>query len=117
VLKVSVAWRKPTAEGSKRTVNVVDEPPETGVEGCWVTEKLLAWAPEMLTFPRLRVPPPTLVTVNVLSTVPPCTSALPKSVSSSTEGVVSPSRMTRLLPYTSISAKKPPVPVPQTSKL
>ena len=59
---------------------------------------------------RVRAPVPVFWIVKVRVTVPPVTSALPKSVKSAAEGVASPSAMATALPTTLISGAVAPVP-------
>jgi len=103
---LTVAERSPLAEGSKRTWNVVEAPgPSDRVAGCARSWKSAAWVPVMVTGSASSVSTsfPVFWIVKVRVTVPPATSALPKSVWSAVVGVVSPSRMSWELPCTLMS--------------
>jgi len=102
-----VANRSPAPEGSNCTWKVVEPPAATVRAGATVTVKSAAWSPVIVT----GVAPTSVSTcgpefwiVKVRVTVPPLISTLPKSVWSSTRGVVSPSAMSCEFPCTLMSA-------------
>ena len=101
------AVRAPGPPGWKVIWNVVVPPPDVSVEaGALERRKSPALAPEISTRPapvRYRSPEPELTMVNARTTVPPVTSAGPKSVPSSALGLASPLAMETPLPCTSIS--------------
>ena len=77
------AVRVPIADGSKRTVKVVDPPGITGLVGSKDTLKSPAFVPLMLTLGepvRVKLPVPVFSMVKTRSTDPLDISALPKSV-------------------------------------
>ena len=108
-----VAERRPLADGSKTTVKVVELAFAIGVEGCTVTVKSDACVPPTITLglpERLKAVPPRLLMVNVREIVPEHDKTDPKSVWSLVVGEASPSAITVLLPWTSISGSPTPVP-------
>ena len=95
------AERRPDALGLKMTVKVVEPAGATGLEGWRLTVKSAAFVPETATMgdpDNVRLASPVLRIVIVCETVPPATGALPKSVQSVMEGVVSPSTIETLFP-------------------
>ena len=104
---LTVAVLIPRTDGSKCMVKVV-LPLVAATEGAgWtVTLKSAALVPLRLTLgvpERVRTPLPVFLMVNILSILPPLTAALPKSVLSEDEGVISPLVMAVELPSTLIS--------------
>ena len=112
------AERVPVVLGSNCTVNVVEpEVAATGEAGVAVTEKSSASVPDRATLGvplRLKSAEPVFLIVKVRETVPPTTSALPKSVWSVVEGMTSPFAMVALLPSTLIDGA---IPVPWMEKV
>ncbi len=114
---VRVADFAPAVVGSKRTLNVLEEPLETELKGCENIENSAASGPDKETelTPRFSLSSPVFSIVNVRSISPSLISIEPKSVWSAACGVVSPSAMFCPLPVTFISGV--PDPVPEIAKV
>lgn len=82
---------------------MVEFPAATDPEGFAVTVKSPALAPVIVIDPTVKLLVPVFSIVNVFGFVEPATDIEPKSVSSATFGVVSPSAIDTALPITSIS--------------
>ena len=102
---LTVSVKLPAAAGSKVTAKVVAVLLATVLApGCAVTVKCVPVLRATAGVPvRFKSVVPVLRMVKVCTTVPPLTAVLPKSVSSATEGVVSPLGMDWPWPWTSIS--------------
>ena len=109
-----MALRMPVALGVKVIVNVLDPPGVIGLNGRVDRIKSEEWVPDIATSfgepVRFRLLSPVLWIVKVRLTALPANSALPKSVKSELEGVMSPLEMDIVLPLTSISGDATPFP-------
>ena len=101
-----VALRNPVPAGSNVTWKIVAPSAATGVVGCVVTVNSAACAPPTTTLGvpvRFSAALPAFVMAYVRTTVPPVSTAAPKSVWSARLGVASPSAIETAFPCTSIS--------------
>ena len=105
LVKLTLAWRRPAADGSNVIPMSVVLPAVTGDAGASVTSKSAASAPPIVTSPKVRSALPSLSTVKVRVRVPPVSATMPKSVWSAASGVTSPSAIDTALPRTSMEGR------------